>query len=386
VARFLLVVLPLTGHLNAALAIGQALEAAGHQLAWCGPEPDLAPLLGPAAKIYPTGKRYYRRYGSTGLEAARALWDGFLLPFNRFILQPVADALADYRPDVLLADQYAVAGAAVAERAGVPWATLCTGAMELTPPAWELPGHQDWVAERLDRIAGWAGLSADPALDLRFSPRLVLALTGATLVGAVALPPNCVLTGPALGARPDDPEFDWQGWDSDRQQLLVTVGTSSDHLADDFYRRVLDGLRPHADRVQPVLIGPPELVPDPPDYALLVERVPMLTVLPRSAAVLCHAGMGTVTEALAFGVPLVVAPIRHDQPAIAWQVLVAGAGRQVSFANASPAKLAEAVTAVLDQPSYRAAAMRVAADFAAAGGAGRAVTELARLADSVSAD
>ena len=104
----------------------------------------------------------------------------------------------------------------------------------------------------------------------------------------------------------------------------------------------------------------------------------MLTVLPRLAAVLCHAGMGTVTEALAFGVPLVVAPIRHDQPAIAWQVLAAGAGRQVSFANASPAQLAEAVTAVLDQPGYRAAAERIAADFAAAGGAARAATELAR--------
>ena len=381
-ARFLLVVLPLTGHLNAALAIGQALEAAGHELAWCGPEPDLAPLLGPSAKIYPTGKRYYRRYASTGLEAARALWDGFLLPFSRFIVQPVADALADYRPDVVLVDQYAVAGAAVAEQAGVRWATLCTGAMELTPPVWELPGHQAWVAERLDRIAGWAGLRPDPALDLRFSPRLVLALTGAALVGANPLPPNCVLTGPALGARRDDPDFDWQDWDPGRRQFLVTVGTSSDHLAGDFYRRVLDGLRPLADRVQPVLIGPAELVPEPPDYALLVERVPMLAVLPRLAGVLCHAGMGTVTEALAFGVPLVVAPIRHDQPAIAWQVLLAGAGRQVSFANASPAKLAEAMTAVLDEPSYRAAAERIAADFAAAGGAVRAATELARLAEA----
>lgn len=379
-ARFLLVVLPLTGHLNAMLAVGQALEAAGQQVAWCGPEPELAPLLPPGATIYPTGKRYYRRYGSTGLDAARALWDGFLLPFNRFIIQPVSDALADYRPDVLLVDQYAVAGAAVAEQAGVRWATLCTGAMELTPPAWELPGHQAWVAERLDRIAGWAGLAPDPALDLRFSPSLVLALTGASLVGAAPLPPNCLLIGPALGERPDDPDFDWQDWDPDRRQLLVTVGTSSDHLAGDFYRRVLDALQPLADRVQPVLIGTSELVPDPPDFALLVERLPMLRVLPRLAAVLCHAGMGTVTEALAFGVPLVVAPIRHDQPAIAWQVLVSGAGRQVSFANATPAKLTEVLTAVLDEPSYRAAASRVAAEFAEAGGAVRAATELTKLA------
>lgn len=379
-ARFLLVVLPLTGHLNAMLAIGQALEAAGHELAWCGPEPDLAPLLGDRATIYPTGKRYYRRYGSTGLEAARALWDGFLLPFNRFIVEPVSDALVDYRPDVLLVDQYAIAAAAVAERAGVRWATLCTGAMELTPPDWELPGHQAWVAERLARIAGWVDLTTE--LDLRFSPRLVLALTGAGLVGDAPLPPNCLLIGPALGQRPDDPAFDWHGWDPDRRQLLVTVGTSSDHLAADFYRRVLDGLRPLADRLQPVLIGTSELVPELPDYALLVERLPMLTVLPRLAAVLCHAGLGTVTEALAFGVPLVVAPIRHDQPAVARQLVAAGAGRQVCFDAASPDELAEAISAVLDQPGYRDAARRIAAEFTAAGGAGRAAAELARLAEA----
>jgi UDP:flavonoid glycosyltransferase YjiC (YdhE family) len=382
VARFLLVVLPLTGHLNAALAVGRAIEAAGHELAWCGPEPDLAPLVGPDATIYPTGKRYYRRYQSTGLTAARALWDGFLMPFNRFILQPVRDALADYRPDVVLVDQYALAGAAAAEQAGLCWATLCTGAMELTPPDWELPGHRAWVAERLDRIAGWAGLIPDPALDLRFSPHLVLALTGAALVGDAPLPARCVLVGPALGERPDDPDFDWQGWDSGRRQLLVTVGTSSEHLAADLYRRVLDGMRPLADRVQPVLIGSSELVPELPDFALLAERLPMLAVLPRTAAVLCHAGMGTVTEALAFGVPLVLAPMRHDQPAVARQVVAAGAGRLVSFADASPAQLADAVTAVLDQPGYRAAAERIAAEFAAAGGATRAAAELIRLADA----
>jgi UDP:flavonoid glycosyltransferase YjiC (YdhE family) len=381
VARFLFVVLPLTGHLNAALAVGQAVAAAGHQVAWCGPELDLAPLVGPAGTIYPTGKRYYRRYESTGLAAARSLWDGFLLPFNRFILQPVRDALADYRPDVAVVDQYAVAGAAAAQQAGIRWATLCTGAMELTPPDWELPGHQDWVRQRLDRVSGWAGLPPDPALDLRFSPHLVLALTGGTLVGPAPLPAHCVLVGPALGDRPDDPEFPWQDWDSRRRQVLVTVGTSSEHLAADFYRRVLAGLRPLADRVQPVLACSTELVPDPPDFALVVQRVPMLEVLPRLSAVLCHAGLGTVTEALAFGVPLVLAPVRHDQPAVARQVAAAGAGRLVDFAAATPEQLTEALTAVLDDPAYRAAAERIAADFAAAGGAGRAATELAGLAD-----
>ena len=96
--------------------------------------------------------------------------------------------------------------------------------------------------------------------------------------------------------------------------------------------------------------------------------------------------MGTVTEALAHGVPLVVAPIRHDQPAVAAQVAAAGAGITVSFSSASAAELTRAVTAVLTEPAYRAAAQRVAESFATAGGGAAAVAELAALAAGAAAD
>ncbi|HEX8304552.1 MAG TPA: nucleotide disphospho-sugar-binding domain-containing protein [Jatrophihabitans sp.] len=379
-ARFLIVPLPLTGHLNAALALGQALAASGHHVAWCGAETDLRPLVGPNAEIYPTGKRYYRQDTGRGLEAARTLWTGYLIPLNRFILDPADAAVAEYRPDVVVVDQYAVAAGLAAHRRGVRWASLCTGAMELTPPSWELPGHQEWVAEQLARIWAKAGLPVDPAIDLRFSPYLVLALTSSALVGTAPLPPQCRLVGPVLGKRPNDPAFAWQDWDSGRRHVLITVGTLAEHLARDFYARMLAALAPLAAQVQPVLVAPAGAVPDPPDWLLTATRVPMLELLPELDAVVCHGGMGTVTEALAQGVPLVVAPIRHDQPAVAAQVAGAGAGIAVSFSSASAADLTSAVTAVLTEPAYRAAARRVAESFTAAGGGAAAVAELAALA------
>ena len=385
-ARFLLVVLPLTGHLNAALALGQALTKGGHDVAWCGPETDLRPLVGPDAQIYPTGKRYYRPDNGSGPQAARSLWSEYLIPLNRFIFDPVDAAVADHRPDVVVVDQYAVAGGLVAHRRGVRWASLCTGAMELTPPSWELPGHQEWVAEQVARVWAKAGLPVDPALDLRFSPYLVLALTSSALVGTAPLPPQCRLVGPVLGERPTDPTFAWQDWDPTRRHVLITVGTLAEHLARDFYARMLAALAPLAGQVQPVLVAPAEVVPDPSDWLLVATRVPMLELLPRLDAVVCHGGMGTVTEALAHGVPLVVAPIRHDQPAVAAQVAAAGAGVTVSFASASPAELTRAVTAVLNDPGYRAAAQRVAESFTAAGGPAAAVAELAALAAGAAAD
>ena len=378
-ARFLVVVLPLTGHLNAALALGQALVEGGHDVAWCGPESDLRPLVGPHGKIYPTGKRYYRQHGGTGIEAARDLWTGYLIPLNRFILEPADAAVAEYRPDVVVVDQYAVAGALVAHRRGVRWASLCTGAMELTPPSWELPGHQEWVTEQLARVWAMAGLPVDESVDLRFSPYLTLALTSPALVGAAPLPPQCRLVGPILGDRPNDPGFAWHDWDSERQHVLVTVGNLSDHPAETFYPRMAQAMESLADRVQGVLIAPRAAVPDP-GRLLIAERVPMLRLLPRLDAVVCHGGMGTVTEALAHGVPLVVAPIRHDQPVLARQVSEVGAGIVLPFFSATAAELAGAVAAVLDQPEYRAAAHRVADSFTAAGGGPAAVAELAGLA------
>jgi zeaxanthin glucosyltransferase len=379
VARFLFVMLPVTSHLNPALAIAQELMENGHDVAWCGPESDLRALVGPTATIYPTGKRAYRQYAESGMAAVRVLWEGYLIPVNRFIMAAVDRAVAEDRPDVVVADQYALAGALAALRHGARWATLVTGAMELTPPA-ELPDLAAWVEAQLARVWAMTDLPADETVDLRFSPNLVIALTTSALTGPAPLPANCVLVGPALGRRPAVPGFAWDGWDPRPRHVLVTVGTASEHMASDFYARTALGLGPMADRLQAVLVASAGLVPDPPRRALTAPLVPMLDLLPRLDAVICHGGMGTVTEALAHGVPLVLAPMRHDQPVVARQVAEAGAGIEVSFASAAPADIADAVRAVLEEPGYRASARAIGDSFAAAGGARAAAAHLAALA------
>ncbi|MEU1755768.1 glycosyltransferase [Micromonospora matsumotoense] len=378
-ARFLIVVLPVASHLNAPLAIGQALEAAGHEVAWCGPRSDLRPLIGPDATLYPTGKRYFRLDGETGMASVRSLWEGHVLPVNRFIRDAADQAVAHYRPDVAVVDQYALAGALAAHRHGVKWATFCVGTLELTPP--ELPEFDEWVRGQLARVWAMTDLPVDETIDLRFSPYLVIGLTGTALTGTTPLPARCVLTGPALGHRPDAPAFAWDAWDPTRRHVLVTVGTMAEHLARDFYQRILAATAPLADRVQVVLTASADLLPDPPAHVLVAPRVPVLELMPRLDAVVSHGGLGTVTEALAHGVPVIVAPIRHDHPAVARQVTAVGAGIEVSFGSATPADLTAALTAVLDGPGHRAQARRVGESFAAAGGAVAAARHLVALAE-----
>ena len=378
-SRFLFVPLPVVARLWPAVAIGDVLAASGHEVAWCGPESSLVPLLGPGPVIYPTGKRSYREFRKSRTAAVRELWDEYVMPLNRFIQEPVDCAVAEYRPDVVVADQYALAAALAAHKRGVPWASLCAGVLELTPPDGE-PGLAGLVRDRLARAWERAGLPPDENTDLRFSPYLVLATTVAALTGPVPMPGHCVLVGAALGPRRTDPGFDWDWLDPARKHILVTPGTLSAHLMSEFIPRMMAALAPMADRAQVVLNVSPEMMPGPPEHVLVAPRIPMLDLMPRLDAVVCTGGQSTVNEALLNAVPLLVAPIRLGQLSVAEQVSRAGAGITVSFAGSSAAELGTAVTALLDEPGYRARAGRLSAEYAAAGGTAAAAERLIVLA------
>jgi MGT family glycosyltransferase len=225
-------------------------------------------------------------------------------------------------------------------------------------------------------IAGEAG--SDGTFDLLFSPHLVIAFTTSAVTGEQSFPDHFALVGPAMLDRPGT--FAWDLLDPARRKVLISVGTLATALAADFYQRAAAAVAPLSAAVQAIIVGPPELVPDPPGNVLVVPSVPMLALLPRLDAVICHGGMNTVSEALAHGLPLVIAPIRHDQPVVAAQVTRAGAGIRVPFSRVRPAQLREALVTILDDPSYRHSAERIRESFAAAGGASAAAARLESLA------
>jgi MGT family glycosyltransferase len=382
-SRFLFVVPPLTGHINPARCVADELQADGHQVGWVGSLATLRPMLGPDPVIYRTGSRIHRAQADQGLASIRSLWQEFIVPYSKFILPSVNKAIADFGPDVLVCDQHTPTGALLAHRYGLPWATLACSTIELLRPYRQLPQVERWIDGQLGQLRALAGV-AEP-IDPLFSPDLVLSFTSSEFTGPLQVPAGPVRqVGTCFADRSDDPEFDWSALDPDRALLLVTVGTLAAELAEDFYARAVAALAPLADRVQAIVLAPPGSIPEPPPNVLLAARVPMRRLLPRLDAVLCHGGLNTVCESLAFGVPLVVAPIRHDQPLNASLVTAAGAGRRVHFNRAQPVELRAAVLSVLDDPSYRQAAARLADSFTAAGGAPAAAHHLQRLATAMS--
>jgi MGT family glycosyltransferase len=285
---------------------------------------------------------------------------------------------------VVVADQQALAGALVAGEAGLPWATSATTSAELTDPLGDLPLVAEWVAGQIAAVSERLGIPAPPS-DPRFSPYLILVFSTRALTGDLDDRGGVVrMVGPALTSRPAV-DFPWDWLPADRPAVLVSLGTVSAEAG----ARFLDACRTAVHRrpgLAAVLVDP--LGGDrPPDGNVLTRaRVPQLDLLPRMRAVVCHAGHNTVCESLWHGVPLVVAPIRDDQPIIAAQVTGAGAGVRLRFTRAGADQIGAALDRVLTDPAYAGAAARVGAEFRAAGGAASAARALLALASQRAAE
>ncbi|MFC1419651.1 glycosyltransferase [Streptacidiphilus cavernicola] len=382
-SRVLIVVPPLAGHILPTVGIGRELAARGHRVAWSGSEPVLRPLLGPDAEVLATGSRLFRAQGGSGLAAVRSLWEGFIVPYARFTAKALDRAVQEFRPDLLLVDQHTPAGALVAHRHGRRWASFAPGAMEIGRPFRALPQVEAWMRQRLVELWQRAGLPPEEFTDPRFSPELVLALTGPALTGRTVFPDHYALVGPILSERQPSAGFPWERLEPGRRRVLVTMGTLAADVSADFHARAVAALARCAEAgVQAVIAAPPDLLPPLPRDAVAAERVPVLELLRRGLldAVVCHGGMNTVGEALGHGIPLVTAPIRHDQPIVAAQLAATGAGLRVPFARVTPERLAAAVRDVLEQPGYRAAAARTGAALRSCGGAAAAADRLEQVA------
>jgi UDP:flavonoid glycosyltransferase YjiC (YdhE family) len=108
------------------------------------------------------------------------------------------------------------------------------------------------------------------------------------------------------------------------------------------------------------------------------QWLPLAPLLPRCAAVLCHAGTGTTLAALAAGLPLVLVPQGADQFDNARACERAGAARVLMPDRVTAAAVSDSVGAILDNRSgERTGALRLAGEIAAMPPAAHAVEALA---------
>ncbi|HEY3803595.1 MAG TPA: nucleotide disphospho-sugar-binding domain-containing protein [Kofleriaceae bacterium] len=376
--KFLFVVPPLTGHINPTVSVGRALEARGHEVAWVGHPGKVRPLLPASARLFALSEQVDASHATAvqdraktarGAAALKFLWEDFLVPLARSMRPGVEAAVDEFRPDVMCCDQQALAGGLVARKRHLPWATTATTSAGVVDPLAGLPQVKVWFENLIAELERESDLPHEGEL----SPRLVLAFTTHALVPG-EFPAHYRFVGPSLADRPEPTEFPFG--ELRPPTILVSMGTVNADASGRFYTTVIEALRDEPCQV--VLVAPS--IAGAPASFIVRPYVPQLALLPHMAAVVCHGGHNTTCEALAHGLPLVIAPIKDDQPIVADQVVAAGAGVRVKFGRVQAPELRDAVHRVLRDPALREGAARVRDSFAAAGGAAAAAKYLEALA------
>jgi MGT family glycosyltransferase len=218
-------------------------------------------------------------------------------------------------------------------------------------------------------------------LDQLNHVELVLVITSESFdFHGAAHPQHVRYVGPVL----TDPGWvtEWHSpWPENDTRPLVVVSLSSTYMAQErVLERAIEGLGRLDVRVLVTTgpaIDPASLLAAP--NAVVLRSAPHAKLFPEAAVVVTHAGMGTVTRALAAGVPLVCLPMARDQLDVAARVVYANAGVRLR-PSAKPAAIAAAVERVIREPGFRDAARRVGARLSADAAAQQAIAELEAVA------
>ena len=378
-ARILFTAPPLTGHINPALAVAQTLAMRGHEVAWAVHADQVAGILPPGTVVHPLGTSAPPGNAAAaqarGLESVRLFFEEYALPMAKSVLEPMEAIARSFQPDVMVVDHQMIGGALVARKLDIPWVTLVT----TTASILKMPPMLDgWLFEQFRALQEGYLPAQKPAARPDLSPERVIVFSVEALASQQRVEAPYLFVGPARGAGRRPVEFPWQWLKAEKKKLLVTLGTVSRNRDTRFFEVIMEAL---ADLdLQAILVAPEELAARAPNNVLVRAYVPQLELLDRVDGVICHAGHNTVCEALARGLPLIVAPIREDQPWIARQVIDAGAGIFMRHGKVTPAAARGAIQNLLGDPAYAASAKKLSVELQAAPGeqgAARVVEDLA---------
>jgi UDP:flavonoid glycosyltransferase YjiC (YdhE family) len=276
-------------------------------------------------------------------------------------------------PEVVVVDILTVGAALAAELEGRPWATLVPHVLPAGEPGFPVyslgavyprtrAGQRLWRLARpllmrgeeqgrdeLNGARARVGLPPLAHVHGGISRRLALVATFPQLEYPRRWSPALRVTGPLLWEQPfgkvelppgDDP------------LVLVAPSTSQDpdHT---LVRAALEGLAGEPVRVLASTNRrpPPRALPAPPN-ARLVDWVSYSRTMPLCAAVISHAGHGTLARALACGVPVVACPHAGDMAENAARIRWAGAGVSLPRRLQTPRGVRLALRRLLGEPRY----------------------------------
>jgi zeaxanthin glucosyltransferase len=137
------------------------------------------------------------------------------------------------------------------------------------------------------------------------------------------------------------------------------------------FQSIVTALTKHQDLQLVLSVGDqvdPKQIVSAPNNAIIVRRAPQLDLLKLASVCITHAGLNTVLESLAQGVPQVAIPVTFDQPGVAARIAHRQTGVVTSLDKLTPDHLSELLEQVLINPTYRANAKKLRREIVEANG------------------
>lgn len=358
--RVLFTTQPGVGHLHPLLPLARGMAQHGHEVAFACARGFVPEVECAGFRAYPVGWDWL----TIGMEQAfpelreippgpaRYAW----LRVNVFAGVTARHAVPDllalsrtWRPDLIVRDAAEYGGCLAAELLGVAHAVVRTDSGSSSYPG------RFFVGEQLSAARAHFGLPPDPdvAMPFRF---LHLSFAVGLDDPAEAAPTHHQLrpVGAVPAPEEGEPTLAWLRRAPERSTVYATLGTVYNSMVAVF-TAILEGLREEPLNLI-LTVGrnqDPAQFGRQPAHVRIERFVPQTLLLPHCDLVVTHGGFGTVTAALANGLPLVLIPISADQPENARRCAALGVGRSVGPDERTPPTIRAAVREVLDDPTYR---------------------------------
>lgn len=369
--RVLVTVVPQAGHVYPLLPLTKALVEQGDDVV-LATGPDALPLAADSgARVTSVGKGFDAWWQALSARTRGIPGDGLaperVIPYflpRLFAEAGAVDMVDDllalakaFAPDVIVHDGFTFAAPLVAALLGVRSVHHTIGSpvdvatleicADVLSPLWRSMGRD---------VPPFAGIYSGVTVDV-FPPSLGFAFpaiaTDVRPMRPTALPLRDAQLPPSLADLPERPI------------VYGTLGTMS-NTDTSIFRAILEGL---ADEPVNVVLtvgsnnDPAELGPLPPN-ARVEQFVAQAALLPHCAAVIHHAGSGTMLGALAHRLPQLAIPQGADNFVNARLLESAGAGRLIPPGEVTGERVRVDVRAILDDARYRANASRVGDEIA----------------------
>ena len=404
--RIAFVALNAPGHLNPTTALARQLQSRNHEVVVIS-LPDAEPYVRAAGlEFFPyceeaflaadSGKEIRRRLSVVqGLDGVRLIVESVAFMMEA-VLGSLPAALATVRADAVVLDTNQYYAELIPMSLGLPYVHI-SNALHFDYSGYTPLCHYDWphettpaaLARNRKGVANFARMlkQANPAVRA-YAEQAGLKVDwddpGSTLSSLASItqvprafdfesshwPSQFHHTGPFHdGEGREKVDFPWERLTGE-PLIYASMGTIMNGRLEVF-RTIALALAKHkdlqlvlsvGDRVEPDQIGPA------PNNAIIVKRAPQLELLKRASVCITHAGLNTVLESLAQGVPQVAIPVTFDQPGVAARIAGKQTGLITSLDKLTPEHLSTLLSKVLSNPTYRASAGKIQKAIASTNG------------------